>query len=79
MSGRQTRLLFDGEALARLRKERGYTVENFARAVNVTLRAVYRWEREGVQPGAAFLLDIARVLEVEPRELIKEIPKEEGK
>lgn len=53
-----------GEKIARHRKFKNWTQEQFAAAVGVHSRHVSRWETNRVQPSLATLQRIAEVLEI---------------
>ena len=53
-----------------LRREKGLSQEQFAQALHVTRQTVSAWERGLSRPGLDTLEAIARVLEVEPEDLL---------
>ena len=53
-----------------LRKEKGLSQEQFAQALHVTRQTVSAWERGLSRPGLDTLEAMARVLEVEPEDLL---------
>ena len=53
-----------------LRREKGLSQEQFAQALHVTRQTVFAWERGVSQPGLDTLGEMARVLEVEPEQLL---------
>ena len=53
-----------------LRREKGLSQEQFAQALHVTRQTVSAWERGVSQPGLDALGEMARVLGVEPEQLL---------
>ena len=60
-----------GEFLYTLRKEKGMTQAELASALNVTNKAVSKWETGEAMPETALLLPIAQIFGVTVDELLK--------
>jgi predicted transcriptional regulator len=54
------------DQLARLRKAKGFTQSSLAERLGVEQPTVQRWEAGKREPSLAQLLELARILEVEP-------------
>jgi transcriptional regulator with XRE-family HTH domain len=61
-----------GEKIATLRKQKGWTQDQFAEKVGVHGRHVSRWETDKMKPSVKVLKKIAEVFEISVEELIKE-------
>jgi transcriptional regulator with XRE-family HTH domain len=59
------------ENLKRLRTERGWTQEQLARLLDVSLRSYTNWEADGREPRYAVLVRLARVFGVTADELLE--------
>ena len=59
-----------GKLIAKLRKEAGYTQASLAKALNVTDKAVSKWERGYGQPDTALLPQLAKLLDCDMEILI---------
>ena len=59
-----------GNLIAKLRKEAGYTQASLAKALNVTDKAVSKWERGYGQPDTALLPQLAKLLDCDMEILI---------
>jgi transcriptional regulator with XRE-family HTH domain len=69
-----------GQIIFQLRKSKKLTQKDFAARLNVTDKAVSKWERGLACPDISLLLDIANVLDVDPIVLLKgEIDAEQNK
>jgi transcriptional regulator with XRE-family HTH domain len=78
MSRRQGRNLEGstfGQRLREARKFKGFTQEQLAREINMTLRSVQRWEADEVEPYARQLSDVAQALGVEMGDLMPHEPR----
>lgn len=58
------------DKLSRLRKQRGYTQSTLAEAMGVEQPTIQRWEKGKREPNIGQLIELARVLNVEPGTLI---------
>lgn len=58
------------DQLSRLRKQRGYTQATLAEAMGVEQPTIQRWEKGKREPNIGQLIELARVLRVEPGTLI---------
>lgn len=56
-------LVETGELIAKLRKEAGYTQASLAKALNITDKAVSKWERGNGLPDASLLPQVAKLLD----------------
>lgn len=65
-----------GEMIAALRKERGMTQKDLADKMNVTDKAVSKWERNLSCPDVNSIPRLAEVLRVSVEELMNAAPKE---
>lgn len=65
-----------GEKIAQLRKEKGMTQKELARQMNVTDKAVSKWERDLSCPDINAVPRLAQVLGVSVEELLNVSPKE---
>ena len=59
------------ENLRRLRKEKGYTLEEIAQSADVTRQAVLKYEKGKMKPNVEVAIDIAEKLGVTCEELVK--------
>ena len=59
-----------GAFIAKLRKEKGLTQEQFAEQFNISRRSVSRWETGSNMPDVGLLIEIADFFEVDIREII---------
>lgn len=59
-----------GKLIAKLRKEAGYTQASLARTLNVTDKAVSKWERGNGLPDASLLPQVAKLLDCDMEILI---------
>ena len=59
-----------GKLIAKLRKEAGYTQASLAKALNITDKAVSKWERGYGQPDTALLPKLAKLLDCDMEILI---------
>jgi DNA-binding transcriptional regulator YiaG len=80
MSRRQVRhARFDGERVRVARKEIGLSNEALARAIDVSLRTVQRWQDGENAPQGAQLLRLAKALGLQPEDLyVEDEPADEG-
>ena len=60
-----------GMRIKKMRIERGYSADDLARELNVTLTTVCRWEKGSRVPDTIMLMNIAQVLGVELTDLIQ--------
>lgn len=58
-----------------IREEKGFSQEDVARALNVSLLTYGRWERGNSLPRAEFILPLANLLGCKPDELLMSITK----
>lgn len=63
-------LIETGKLIAKLRKDAGYTQASLANALNVTDKAVSKWERGYGQPDTALLPQLAKLLDCDMEILI---------
>ncbi len=63
-------LIETGKLIARLRKDAGYTQASLANELNVTDKAVSKWERGYAQPDTALLPQLAKLLDCDVEILI---------
>ena len=70
-----------GEIISTLRKEKGMTQKELADLLNITDKAVSKWERDIAFPDTATIPKLAEILEVSVEELMnaKAIPASEHK
>ncbi|MDY3860119.1 MAG: helix-turn-helix transcriptional regulator [Candidatus Limivicinus sp.] len=70
-----------GEIISTLRKEKGMTQKELADLLNITDKAVLKWERDIAFPDTATIPKLAEILEVSVEELMnaKAIPASEHK
>lgn len=68
--GREQANMPFGDALERIRKERGLTQAQLAQKLDVNQSLIAKWESGKVQPRAATLAKLAETLEVAVEELI---------
>ena len=70
-----------GEVISTLRKEKGMTQKELADKLNITDKAVSKWERDIAFPDTATIPKLAEILEVSVEELMnaKAIPASEHK
>ena len=67
-----------GHTIRRQRENLGLSKSEFSRRVGVTPTAVHNWEENGVVPRAEMMIEIAKVLGVEPRDITEPISKGES-
>lgn len=63
-----------GAKIARLRKEKGYTQEEFSQLLDVTAQAVSKWENDISCPDIMLLPKISQLLEITIDELLGNTP-----
>ena len=70
-----------GEVISTLRKEKGMTQKELANKLNITDKAVSKWERDIAFPDTAIIPKLSEILEVSVEELLnaKTIPTSEHK
>ena len=66
-----------GETIASLRKQKGMTQNELAEKMNVTDKAVSKWERDLSCPDANTISKLANILDVSVEELLKAKKKDE--
>ena len=59
-----------GKFIAALRKEQNLTQMQLAEALNITVRAVSKWERGKSLPDVSVMLDLCNILHIEVSELL---------
>jgi len=60
-----------GDFIKKLRKEMGITQQELANKLNITDRAISKWENGRCMPDISFLIPLSNILKVEISELIK--------
>jgi transcriptional regulator with XRE-family HTH domain len=66
---------FSGERLKRAREEKGYTQGKLAALIDRELSSVFAWESDQRAPEPSTLVELARVLDVPPADLL-DVPRE---
>ena len=62
-----------GETISTLRKEKGMTQKELADMLNITDKAVSKWENGTSDPSTTNLMAIAKLFGVSTEELLKEV------
>ena len=71
MSNYQTENI--GKIIAKKRKEAGMTQETLASRLQITPQAISKWENGTSDPSTSNLLALAKLYEVSPEELLREV------
>ena len=62
----------NSEKIKKLRKSKGYTLQDVAKYVGVSITAVHQWEK-GVPPKGIYLIKLCRLFDVEPSEITNNV------
>ena len=62
-----------GALIAQMRKERGLTQRELAEQLHISDRAVSKWEQGTSEPSTTNLIKLARVFDLDPADLLREV------
>ena len=60
-----------GENLKEIREDRGYSQQDLAKELNICRENISKWETGKISPQLKWVYEIARVLKVNPTELVR--------